>query len=742
MGRSFRSVLAVFLSLGSLFGLAGCGSGNSSAVVTTSYPTPSVILLTPTPSASLELGKTLQFSATPQNSSQNTLTTPVQFVSSNTAVVTVSSGGVACAGSWDSLTNPQVCTPGPVGTAQITAVAQGVSSAVTTIYVHQHIDNVQIAPIPDQTKPAYMDPVTNQACFSVGQTYKLQATASSRGTDVTSTAGIFTWQISLVNVADLLASTLSGPVSGLQPGQAQFTAKTPGTTTVYASVGNVISTPYTIETCPVQSIAITVNGSSNSTVTVAQGTTLDFQTTVTDIAGNTITGVPLTWSSSNPQVVGVTGSGDTASGTESTAGGSTVVASCTPSTCNVGFQPSRPIYPQQAVAITAQATSSPQGSSLVVSSDGCVGRDGCVTSIVGVAPSTTSGLTSYTVGTPTNITTAPNSLIFDRQGTNGYLGTPMSQSGTVGLLMLAAGSSGAGTISQYVSAPGKVLAVSPNGIKVVVSDTTDTPNAVYIFDSTTHTSTPLQISGATAADFSPDSLKAYIVAGSKLYIYSTQDALQSINLATPAAAVSFLPEGAFAYVAGGGASPGISTWITCQAYNSSSTPAQTTTLPSTPAFLKVLPNSSQILFLNSSASTISLLNVSTTPVGCPPSITNGSTSSYNLGVGTFVPTQFLVSSDGTRAYILTSNLASVLVFNVANHTTSSIAMAGSALPIRAALDPTGTLLYVIGSDGTIHVLNANTGLDTQQITMPANFCLDTTGNPASFTCQADLIAVK
>ena len=62
----------------------------------------------------------------------------------------------------------------------------------------------------------------------------------------------------------------------------------------------------------------------------------------------------------------------------------------------------------------------------------------------------------------------------------------------------------------------------------------------------------LIIAGATAADFSPpDNLRAFIAAGSNLYVWSAQDALKTISLTAPARDVSFSPEGAFAFVAGG-----------------------------------------------------------------------------------------------------------------------------------------------------------------------------------------------
>ena len=130
---------------------------------------------------------TQTFTATPQNNKHVAITTPVTFLSSNTAVLTIASNGLACAGTWDSLTAPQICTPGPVGVAQVTATSHGVSSPPTTVYVHQHIDNIVVSPIPGQTPPA-------GSCFSKGQIFNYQATAFSRGLDITASVGPFTWR--------------------------------------------------------------------------------------------------------------------------------------------------------------------------------------------------------------------------------------------------------------------------------------------------------------------------------------------------------------------------------------------------------------------------------------------------------------------------------------------------------------------------------------------------------------------
>jgi len=205
--------VSVFIVLGSIVTLSGCSSGSPTNA--TSFPVPASIGLAPANSVSLDTGSTTQtFTASPRNTANAAVTTPVTFLSSNTAVLTVASNGNACAGTWDSLTTPQICTPGPVGVAQVTATASGVSSPPTTVYVHQHVDKIVVSAIPGQTPPL-------GTCFSKGQLFNYQATALSRGLDITGSVGPFAWQVIPSDVATVTAVTESTPVSGLLIGQAQ-----------------------------------------------------------------------------------------------------------------------------------------------------------------------------------------------------------------------------------------------------------------------------------------------------------------------------------------------------------------------------------------------------------------------------------------------------------------------------------------------------------------------------------------
>ena len=107
MGRS-GSVGSVVVFLILALGLVACGGGNSAPITN---PVPASLTLSPTAAISLEIGKTQGFTASALNSTNTAITTPISFVSSNTAIVTVAANGVACAGTWDSLANPQLVPP-------------------------------------------------------------------------------------------------------------------------------------------------------------------------------------------------------------------------------------------------------------------------------------------------------------------------------------------------------------------------------------------------------------------------------------------------------------------------------------------------------------------------------------------------------------------------------------------------------------------------------------------------------
>jgi hypothetical protein len=720
MSRS--GVLIFELSVGIIFllaSLAGCGSNH--AVTVANFTVPAGITITPAPNLSMELGTNQAFSAIPLTSTGTTINEPVSYLSSNTGVVTVAANGLACAGSWDSLSTPQICTPGPAGIALITATAQGVSSPITTVYVHQHIDKILVREIP----PPPPFPPPPGPCFSVGQTVYYAAAAYNHGVDITSTVGVFTWQSLFSNVTNLRTMAL-----GLLPGQLQATAAVPGLTSLFASIGNTNSAPMYFLTCPVQSISLTATSKTATGETITP--------TIIDSLGQPIpNGTFLTWSSSQPASVSVSPTGVATA--VATGGGATIIASCSPPTCNTGLYPSLPIYPENVQTVFTPGAGTT--GTVFASSTGCGTTEGCVSNIVPIT------VPANTLGTFQNLPATPNSLVLDRQGAKAYLGTNSGLLGSVGLAILNTGGGG----SQFKGAPGKVLAVSPDGTKVIISDTSpsDGPNQVFVFDAAGSTSMNFQITGATAADFSPDSLKAYIIAGNQLYIYSKIDVLQTIPLTAPAYDVSFLSQGAFPYLAGGTPSA-VTVWSTCHSSAAFNTPIATIPVSTVPNFIKTLPGQAQLVsgdttstfhMLALASPSIDIISANATPVGCSPGVSN-SVSSFNLGQGNFVAKQLIVSQDGATAYIVTTNPGSILVFNIPGQTSSAITLTGNAVPLSASLTPSGGQLYVGANDGTVHVVDTVVGGDIAQITFPQTLCRDAAGLAFPVTCNPDLVAVK
>jgi hypothetical protein len=735
MGRLVPLVRVIVLLI--LAGcLSGCSSSSSPITSTTNFATPTKVALTPSPSSSLEVGGTVSFSATATSAANTTLNEPIAYESSNTAVLTITSTGLACAGSWDSLSNPTVCTPGRVGVAQVTAVAQGISSPVTTVYVHQHIDSITVSAQPGQPTPQ------SASCFSKGQTYNYQATAYSRqggpapGLDITSTVGPFIWQLVNSGVVNITAATPTNPVNGLLPGQATATANVPGTSPIFVIVDGVSSAPFNFNTCLVQSITLAPTNLGGNTVTLPRGSSTAITATVTDTVGNVINGSFLSWCSSDPGSVSTSTANCTLGSTtsfpataSSSGGGAAIIAACTPPNCNINVFPTLPIYPPAPVTVFASGTSTTGTVTTTtwVTTTGCEGTDVCVSELAPITTTIAGGVSTSKVGTLVSLPATPNSLVFNREGTAAYLGTNTGEFGTRGVMVLNAGGK---SVTEYPSVVGKVLAVSPDGGTAVVSDTAETPNQVYLFTCNPAASTSgsssggacgsasnvsLNIAGATAAAFSSDGLKAYIVSGSTLFVYSKLDALKTISLSAPVNDLTFFSNGAFAYLAGGDPA-GVTVRRTCD-----DSAVQTVATPGVPLFLRALPDGVHVLGVDPPG--INILSASDiNTAGCAAGVSN-TASFVNLGQGYFVPTQLIVSTDGSTAYLLTQSSGSVLVFNVAAHTTSAIPLSGNVLPLQASLTPDGGSLYVGASDGMVHLLNTVGGADILQLSFesqPAN----------------------
>lgn len=766
MGRfAFRGSAATLI-----LGLLGCSlltSCSSSSPTTVAKDViPAIVKLTPAPNASLEVGKTLLLSASAENGQGTAVAETFSFQSSAPNIVTVANNGLACAGSWDSITTPTQCTPGGTGVALVTAVANGVPSPPVTVYVHQHVTNVIIQQVPGQ--PATISTI----CFSKGapagpESTLYEAFAFNGGSDITASVGPFTWKNFQLAESSSSAVTLQSVPVTAPLNQEIAQANSPGSTFIFASAGGVNSQPLPFTTCPVQTVSIFAQNfpTSQNSFVIGSGTSITLNAVVKDSIGMTLTGIPLTWTSSNHTSVTVTSAtstlyGSTATVSSSLVGSASVTASCTPPSCNGGITPSMPIYPAQSLQYPAQAmtfqvtqngtTTTSTSPTVFVTSTGCrTTPTTCDTQIVPITRSSSGA--PFTVGTPVALPFPPNSALFDPSGTNEYLGVDSTALSTKSAMVVAGGT----TASSLGGVAGKILAISPDGSTAIFSDTVDTPQQILICLScatSSRTITHLLLCDLTnttcsaAAAFSPDNLKAYIVSGDPcpgtaskgcLLIYSRLDATQYVQLGAPATDVAFIGNGTLGYLAGGDPA-GAAFLPTCVRPNSTGLPANSG-ISAAAQFLLPLPDGLSVLALSppnletitanivqtvSGPPAVGLSGCPLPPPSMPPpvsvlSISNAVNSAGNLGAGPFTPSQFFLSPDGTMAYILGApSLPVIIQVNLTTSIPFEISLTGNATPLSASLSPDGSLLFVGATDSTVHVISTSSLADIQQVTFP------------------------
>ena len=529
---------------------------------------------------------------------------------------------------------------------------------------------------------------------------------------------------------------------------------------------------------------------------VNKGTSETITATAVDVQGCIVPKPPLTWVSSEPAALSAGGSttgcatGTTCTVTTSQAGSAAITASCTPPTCNIGFplNPAgfpapyvpQPVYP--ITAISGLVTGAASSTTVLATSQDCSTDVLCSVGLYNVATSNNFSGGGFQIPTP------PNSLLFDPAGDRAYMGSEF------GAIVISPANFGSSSASPFGSLPasgtplglvtGKVLATSPNGTFAIFSDTVSTPNQVYLVStaSSTPTSTPLNINSATAAAFSTDGLKVFILGngGNTLYVYSTLQSLQPpISLPAPATSLVFNSTGSFALLAGGSSAGNLAVYNTC---DNSAVSLSAGTVPAPPKFLKMVPAGliplgnmfGSILIpnlepagldfffgLDNTGIDIIATNSSLLPLPLPPGplslptlcpqhvvlaqtptpATTFEPAHINIGQGTFHPINFFLSPDATHAYIVTSDLG-VLVYDFNTNSTSRISLVNNATPVAADITIDGSLIYVAGSDGLLHELNTALAVDQNQTSFsplpnsPNNFCF--TGS----NCALNIVAVK
>src|SRR2546425_305861 len=238
------------------------GKGGTAAVTVSSVPVASVTVSPAT--ASLQVGQTVQLTATPQDASGAALTgRVVTWASSNPAAATVNGSGLV--------------TGAGAGSATITATSEGKSGTAAVTVTRGPVASVTVSPA--------------TANLQSGQTVQLTATPKD-ASGAALTGRVVTWASSNPAAATV---TGSGLVTGVAAGSATITATSEGKSGTAA---------VTVTSVPVASVTVTPASASMSV-----GGTLQLLAVPKDASGNVLSGRVVTWATTSAAVASVSGSG-------------------------------------------------------------------------------------------------------------------------------------------------------------------------------------------------------------------------------------------------------------------------------------------------------------------------------------------------------------------------------------------------------------------------------------------------
>ncbi|MGD0347565.1 MAG: hypothetical protein ABSA85_12455 [Terracidiphilus sp.] len=445
----------------------------------------------------------------------------ISYGTTNNQLVDISPTGIICAGTWNRNTgggiadytncnypNPSPSTGGlPYAVAYITATADSVSSNPVAVYIHAPVTSIYLAPSPQchsQNQTAVLDA---EACYvttdSSGATHQYEfcappsvspanyaclaglAPGVSSVPSCGSSIGTLSYSVSNASVASISPIALGNPNSTI-------TALQPGTTSITATIAQSASSAGYFSTCPPASVKVALASGATSGI-VTQGVTQNLSATVLDTQGNPISGLNLSYESTNPIDISATGGGAI---TAAFPGVASVYAVCEPSGCNPA-----PIN-EYGLNGTGQSLSSNPVSITVpgATSDfvwfAALGQSQYFSSME---------LLNGNPGSIVRLPFVPNSMVMDQGGNNLYFGSSHE--------LMTYSTASNSLSSQNTSVPGVVLTVSPNNNQLVIND--QARGLFYIINSSGNLLSTFGGMGAAAA-WTPDSSTLYIVDNAEL----------------------------------------------------------------------------------------------------------------------------------------------------------------------------------------------------------------------------------
>jgi len=665
--------------------------------------------------------------------------------------------GRLCAGSWNRNSGGGIpdftyCTPtNKAGIAYITASAEGVTSNPIPIFVHPVVTSIVLG---NPSTNCATDPATSccplvtgpvvvappyqaNSCLSQGATAQLVARVyagtGANQTNVTCQAG------NLQYTAQGASSSVQiSPVVSIDP-NGVATANQPGSVLITANVSNAASSAGYFSTCPPASITLTAPGTTGNPVVADENNTLPLLATAVDTKGVTLTGLNLEYESTSPTTIPA---GSNGSVFPPLAGAASITAICQPPNCNSSS------YNQIGLYGTGKPVTSNSVNVITPGTNGTVLYMASTQSKYIVARD----FTQTAQAVPFLLPYMPNSMVITDDGSTLYLGSPE------GLMVLNAINTLSITRSDITS-PGTVLAVSPDGSQVVI---TDPVKQITTLENSSGGVITTYGGVGTHAEFTPDSQTVYITAGNQLLVYSDFTGWTSIAPATaggtPVNDVAITVPTVGAYFAGPVTTARSDCPISTPGSNGNeinvfyppadSSPAVTDRIAATNDGLHILGATV------TSAPTLSDLRVNipagntsgnSVSVACP--LTGTLTFSNTLSTTILGPitataiTGIFPTSDSSVAFVTYAGSGGVLPayapVNSGPGSTTYIKLSGTATaPVSGVVSADNTTFYAgTSGDNLVHLITRSTLADSS--TLAPNLT-----NPAGATVPVDLLAQK
>ncbi len=492
-----------------------------------------------TTGVSMAFGQTRQVNAPTATTCQgtNASVSAYTYATTNNQLLDFSPTGNMCAGTWNrnsggGIPDFTICSPPsplphtgalPYSTVYISASANSVTSNPVEVYVHAQVSSVALALTGggSGSQQCYSQGVSTQldaeACYASNGT-QYEFCAPSTVTNYTCPGGLAPGVSSVPSCSNsigaLTYSVSTAAIAQINAATNVITAAQPGTTAITASVAGSAASAGFFSTCPPKSISVTLNGTTNTTVT--QGVTQNLTTTVIDTNGQPITGLTLDYQSTNQLDITVGGAGAVV---PSFPGSASIYAICQPSTCN----PS----PINQIGLF--------GTGLSISSNAVdINTPGTASSYVWFgAPGQSQYFVPYdlvgnSLGSTVRLPYVPNSMLMDKLGSTLYFGSSHA-------LMTFNAQSDSMTGTPNPSVPGVVLAVAPTNQQILIND--QIRRVFYVYNTSGSVAATFTGVGSSAV-WTPDSKTLYIADSASLganhtdtlYVYNANTGFTTYDL--------------------------------------------------------------------------------------------------------------------------------------------------------------------------------------------------------------------